>query len=77
MVTITPTKEEVIVAFLKMTKQPTKHLMKKATGVPSRKPRELDPTIVEVLGKDEGIQVEIRIDSKTLVDWINGKAKSR
>ena len=38
-----PTKDDVIIALLKMPRQPTKPLLKKGTGVPSSKPRQLDP----------------------------------
>ena len=33
--------------------------------------------VLEAPGKGEGIQVDIRVDSKTLVDWINGKARQK
>ena len=65
-----PRKDEVIVAILKMTRQPAKHLLKKVIGVPDNRPRELDPMVMEAPGKGEGIQVEIRRDSETVVDWI-------
>ena len=70
-----PKKDEVIIALLKMTRQPTKHLLKKDAGVPSTKPWELDPMVLDAPGKGEGIQVEIRSASKTVVDWIRGKAR--
>ena len=66
-----PKTEEVIMALLKVAKQPSKPLLKKATGDPATKPRELDPVVLEAPRNDEGIQVEIRADSK---DLINGKA---
>ena len=40
-----------------------KHLME-VTEVPSRVPRELDPMVLEVLGKGEGIQVEVKGNTK-------------
>ena len=39
-------------------------------------PRQLDPMVLEDPGKGERIQVGIR-DSKTVVDWINGKVGQR
>ena len=66
-------KDEVIVALLRMTRPPTTHLLKKVTGVPCRKPSELDPVVLEVPGRGEGIEVEIRGGSKMVVGGINGK----
>ena len=40
-----------IVALLKMTRQPTKHLLKKYAGVPSTKPWDLDPMVLDAPGK--------------------------
>ena len=70
-----PKLDEVIVALLNMTRQPTKHLLKKDSGVPSPKPRELDPMVLDAPGKGEGIQGEIGGARKTVVDWIRGKAR--
>ena len=53
-----PMEDEVIMDLLKMTKQPTKPLLKKVTGEPIKEPRELDPSVFEVPGKGQGIQVE-------------------
>ena len=39
MVKSPPKKEEVIVAFVKMLRQPTKHLLQKVTRAPRREPR--------------------------------------
>ena len=33
--------------------------------------------VFDAPGKGDGIQLEIRSDSKTVVDWINGMAKQR
>ena len=44
-------------------------------GIPLRKERELDPLITEFLRTVEGIELVFRGDSKTVVDWISGKAK--
>ena len=46
-------------------------------GVPLRKERELDPLSMEPPRTVEGIELVIRGDSKTVVDWINGKAKQK
>ena len=46
-----PKKDEVIVALLKMTRQPTEHLLKKDAGVPSPKPWELDPMVLDARGR--------------------------
>ena len=56
-----PKKNEVNIALLKMTRQPTKHLLKTDTGIPSKKRRELDPNVLESPEKGEVIQVEIRV----------------
>ena len=42
-----PKKDDVIVAFLKMTRQSTKQFLKKTTSRPINKPREMDPVVVE------------------------------
>ena len=44
-------------------------------GYPSKEPRHWDPMIQETPEKGEGIQVELEGGSKTVVDWINGKAR--
>ena len=46
-------------------------------GIPLRKERELDPLVMEPPRTVEGIELVIRGDSKTVVDWINGKAKQK
>ena len=51
--------DERIVKLMKMTRQPTKHLVKKMSEIPSKEPRKLDPMILEDPRKGEGIQVEI------------------
>ena len=45
--------------------------------IPLRKERELDPLLLEPPRTVEGIELVIRGDSKTVVDWINGKAKQK
>ena len=64
-----PKKDEVIVALLKMTRQPTKHLLKKDAGVSSTKHWELDPIVLDAPGKGEGIQVEIGGARGLVEEW--------
>ena len=44
---------------------------------PLNKARDVDPLILDPPGNIEGIELAIRGDSKTVVDWINGKAKQK
>ena len=55
----------------------TLQVKKAAGGVPLRKERELDPLLFVLPRTVEGIEMVIRGDSKTVVDWINGKAKQK
>ena len=41
-----PKKDDVIVALLRMTRQPTQHLWRTPSDVPSKEPRELDPMVL-------------------------------
>ena len=66
-----------ITAVTKMMRQPTAHLEKKPGGIPSKEPRDLDPMVLGPWTNIEGIEMEIRDDSKTVVEWINGKAKQQ
>ena len=70
-----PKKDEVIIALLKMSRQPATHLMKQRHRCTKQNPRELDPVAFEDPSKGDGIQLEITGDSKTVVEWINDKAK--
>ena len=56
------------IALLRQTRRPTLHLLKKPGGVPSKKQRELDPTVLDNLSEGKGLQLEIRDDSKTVVE---------
>ena len=56
-----------------MKRQHVKHLLKKDAGVPSTKPGELGPMVLDA-GKGEGIQVEIRACGGGL-DQRQGKAR--
>ena len=51
--------------------------MKKISVLPEREARQLDPMILEVPEEGEEIQVETRGGSKTVVVWVNGRAKER
>ena len=43
----------------------------------SKKARDVDPLIIDPPGTTEGVELVMRVDSKTVVDWINGKAKQK
>ena len=62
-----------IIILLKMMVQPTAHVKKTGGGIPSKKPRELDSTPTTATK----VELEIRGDGKTVVDWINGHAKQK
>ena len=49
---------------------------RKSAAFPQKKQETLDPLIIDPPGNIEGIELVIRGDSKTVVDWINGKAKA-
>ena len=70
-------KGDVIVALLKMRRQPTTHLEKNPGSIASKKPRDLDNMVLEPPTNAEGIGLEISIDGKTVADWISGHAKQR
>ena len=67
-------KEDVIVATMR---QPIAHSERKPGGIPSIELRDHDPSVLELPTKTEGIELEIKSDSKTVVEWINGEAKIR
>ena len=46
-------------------------------GIALRKERDLDPLMIKPPRTVEGIELAIRGASKTVVDWINGKAKEK
>ena len=72
-----PRKVDVIISLLKMLRQPTAHVKKTGGGIPSKKPRELDSMVLEPPTTATGVGLEIRGDSKTVVDLINGHAKQK
>ena len=47
----------------------------KPEGLPSKEPRDLFPVVLEPPRNTEGIELVIRSNSKTVVDWINGQTK--
>ena len=59
-----------IVALMKMLRQPAAHVDKKPGGIPSKEPKDLDPMVLQ-------LPLVIRSDSKTVLDWINGHAKQK
>ena len=70
-----PRKEGATPSLRTMMRQPTAHLKKKGGGTPSKKPGELSPMELEPSTTVE--EVEIRGDSKTVVDSINGHVKQK
>ena len=46
-------------------------------SIPSKKPREVDPMVLEPPTTAKGVEMEMRGDCKTVVDWINGHAKQK
>ena len=71
-----PKKSDVIPLFLKGINL-TSMLKRKDGGIPLKKARDVDPLILEPPANTEGIQLVIQGDSKTIVDWINGKPKQK
>ena len=67
-------KEDVMISFLKMTRQPTEKKTQKAGGTRKKNPRCLTPLVIENPTSDKKLVLEGR-DSKTVVDWVNGHAK--
>ena len=55
----------------------TSVLTKKDGGIPLKKARDVDPLILDPPGNTEGIQLVLRGDSETIVDWIDGKAEQK
>ena len=46
-------------------------------SIPSKERRDLDPTVLEPPKTTEGVELGIRVDSETVAEWINGKAKQK
>ena len=70
-----PRKEDVTVYLLMMTRQPTAHPKPRGGGIPRQKPRELSPLALEPPEIDKGAMLDIRHDSKTVVDFLNSHAE--
>ena len=70
-----PRKEDVMISLLKMMRQPTEKKPQKGGGAPKKKPRDLEPVILEMPAEEKKLMLQIRGDSKTIVDWVFGHAK--
>ena len=46
-------------------------------GAQKKKPRDLEPSVLETPAEDKKLMLEIRGDSKTMVAWVNGHAELR
>ena len=68
-----PKEDEVVVTTLKNEKTAFEAPAKEGHWCALRKKK----VVLEATGKGEGIQVEIRDDSRTVVDWVNGMARQR
>ena len=66
-------KDDVMIALLVMTRQPTKHLVK-STGIPCKHPKELNPVILEAPMEGKGSSWK---SGATARGWlnVNGMAK--
>ena len=71
-----PKKTDVVPFLLKMIHL-TSIQTKRVGGIPLTKARDVDPLIIDPPDNIEGIELVIRGDSKTVVDWINGMAKKK
>ena len=72
-----PKKTEAVPALVRAIHLSPLQIKKTEGGIPLRKERELDPLVMEPPRTLEGIELVIRGDNKTVVDWTNGKAKQR
>ena len=72
-----PRKCDVIPTLLLKAINLTSMMTKNDGGIPLKKARDVDPLILDPPRNTEGIRLVIRGDSKTTVDWINGKAKQK
>ena len=52
-----------------MMRQPTEKKKQNGRGIPKKKPRDLSPLVLEKPTSDKKLILEIRCDSKTVVDW--------
>ena len=68
-------KEDVTVRLLKTMRHAAGKRKDKKSGLPTKKPRDPDPLILEEPAKNKKFILQMRGDSKTIVDWVNGHAK--
>ena len=54
--------------------QPTEKETQKGEGALTKKPRDLEPLVLEMPAEGKKLVLEIWGDSKTIVDWVNGHA---
>ena len=64
-------KEDVTFSLLASMRQATEKRTEKGGGVPTKRPKDLAPLVLEVLTEDKKLMLEIRGDSKPVVDWVN------
>ena len=64
-----------MINLLQMMKQPTEKNPQKGGGAQKKKPRDLEPLVLEAPAEKEKLMLELWGDSKTIVDWVNGYAK--
>ena len=67
-------KEDAMISLLKMMRQQTEE-KQKGGGIRRKKPRDLSPLVLETLTDDRTTKLEMRGDSKMVVEWVNGHAK--
>ena len=70
-----PRKEDVTFSLLASMRQATEKRTEKGGSALRKKPRDLAPLAIETPAEDKKLILEIRGDSKTIVDWVNVHAK--
>ena len=70
-------KEVVTNRLVKMMRQALENKTQKGGSAMTKKPRNPEPLVLEVLAGDKKLVQEIRGDSKTIVDCVNGQAQLR
>ena len=65
-------KEDVTVRLHATMRHVAGHRKDKKSGLPTKKPRDPDPLILEEPAENKKIILEMRGDSKTIVDWVFG-----
>ena len=43
----------------------------------TKKPRDLEPLVLEWAAENKNVILEVRCDSKTIVDWVSGHSKTK